>query len=89
VPDDVQSAVGKTLIKRSLRTKDKREAKRARQALDIKWEIEFDRCRSTAVSASSPQPLCEVSRVTHEDVVSRSALASMIRSSSLMLTLRP
>ena len=89
MPDDVQGAVGKTLIRRSLRTKNKREAKRARQALDVEWEIVFDHCRSTAVSAGSPQSLADVSRVTHQDVVSRSASASMIRSSSLMLTLRP
>ena len=61
VPDDLRTVIGKTMVKRSLRTKDVAEAKRRAHPIAIQTEREFQNARETR-STPPRTDLTEVER---------------------------
>ncbi|SDA28626.1 hypothetical protein SAMN02799622_04347 [Methylobacterium sp. UNC378MF] len=47
VPETARAAVGKTFVQFSLKTTSKAEAKKLREAWDLRWSAEFDKASST------------------------------------------
>jgi hypothetical protein len=52
VPDAVRAAIGKTFIQFSLRSSNKAEAKKLREAWDLRWSAEFERAGAESDPAS-------------------------------------